>query len=259
MRIVQAFLSVYYAQIAEYRAEIFFWILSGIFPFILMGVWVKASESGQFGLVPLDFARYFFCVYIVRQLNVVWVIFEFERDVLEGRLSPRLLQPIDPVFHPLFRHLAERAIRIPFLLALSLIFFALYPDALWIPSATNILLFIPIVSLSFLLRFINQYTFSLLILWVERAIAIEQVWFILYLFLSGVIAPYNVFPDAIREILYWTPFPYYVYFPAALLVGLPVPHIGRGILIMLAWMAIFYITNRWLWRQGLKQYSAMGA
>jgi ABC-2 type transport system permease protein len=55
-----------------------------------------------------------------------------------------------------------------------------------------------------------------------------------------------------------TPFPYGVYFPAAILVGLPV-NIIPGLAIIAFWMTLFFIVNRWLWRKGLKQYSGMGA
>jgi ABC-2 type transport system permease protein len=33
----------------------------------------------------------------------------------------------------------------------------------------------------------------------------------------------------------------------------------RGILVMLGWILLFFLWNRWLWRKGLKQYSGMGA
>ena len=56
----------------------------------------------------------------------------------------------------------------------------------------------------------------------------------------------------------WTPFPYMIHFPASILIGLPV-NVGRGLLIMLDWIIIFWFLNRWLWRKGLKQYSGMGA
>ncbi|HEY9669095.1 MAG TPA: multidrug ABC transporter permease, partial [Coleofasciculaceae cyanobacterium] len=107
-----AFLSVYYAHMMEYRAELFLWALSGTLPLILMGVWTKASQSGQFGLAPADFARYFLTVFLVRQFNVVWVVWEFEKEVVQGKLSPRLLQPIDPVWHHVAAHLSERVARL---------------------------------------------------------------------------------------------------------------------------------------------------
>ena len=258
IRKAQAFLSVYYAYMLEYRAELFLWALSGTLPLIMMGVWTKASQSGRFGLEPGDFARYFLMVFLVRQVTTVWVIWEFEREVVEGRLSSRLLQPIDPVWHHIARHLSERLARLPFSFVLVGLFFLLYPQAIWLPSLSRVLLFVLVLVLAFALRFLIQYTFALFAFWTERASAIEQFWFLFFLFLSGIIAPLQVFPPVVREVALWTPFPYLVHFPAAILIGLPVD-IVRGILVMLGWGLLFFIWNRWLWRRGLKQYSGMGA
>ncbi len=252
------FLSVYYAHMVEYRAELFLWALSGTLPLILMGAWTEASQGGQFGLEPTDFARYFLTVFIVRQFNVVWVVWEFEKEVVEGRLSPRLLQPIDPVWHHVAGHLSERLARLPFTLALVGLFFLLYPQAIWLPNLASFLLFSIVLGLAFALRFLMQYTFALFTFWTERASAIEQFWFLFYLFLSGMIAPLEVFPPIVREVALWTPFPYLIHFPAAILIGLPVD-IVRGVLVMLGWSSLFFVLNRWLWRKGLKQYSGMGA
>jgi ABC-2 type transport system permease protein len=68
----------------------------------------------------------------------------------------------------------------------------------------------------------------------------------------------DVFPDLIRAIALWTPFPYMVYFPAAILVGKEV-NIWQGLGVMAGWMGIAFILNRWLWHRGIKQYSGMGA
>ncbi|MBE9040062.1 ABC-2 family transporter protein [Oscillatoriales cyanobacterium LEGE 11467] len=258
LKTIVTLLSTYYAYVLEYRAELFFWVLSGSLPFILMGIWMKASATGQFGLSPVEFARYFLAAFIVRQFNVVWVIWDFEKEVVEGKLSPRLLQPIDPGFHHLAGHASERVARLPFIFGLVLLFFTLYPESLWFPTVENTLCAMAIVPLVFLFRFLVQYTFALLTFWIERASAVEQLWLLPYFFLSGLVAPLEMFPDAVREVVMWTPFPYFVYFPASILVGLPV-NVGRGLVVILAWMAIFWVLNRWLWRQGLKQYSGMGA
>ncbi|MBD3880348.1 ABC-2 family transporter protein [Phormidium tenue FACHB-886] len=257
-RTAKTLLFVYYAYMLEYRAELFFWVLSGSLPIILMGVWVQASQQGQFGLSPLDFVRYFIAVFFVRQFSIVWVIWEFEREIVEGKLSFRLLQPLDPGWHHFASHLAERLARLPFAVALLVLFFVLYPQAAWAPSLTQILLCILAVTLAFILRFVSQYAFAMMAFWIERANAIESFWFLFYLFLSGLIAPLEVFPPLVRQIALWTPFPYLIDFPASILVGLPV-NLGQGFLAMLGWIAVFWVLNRWLWRRGLKQYSGMGA
>ncbi len=258
MRKARTILLAHYAHMLEYRAEIFLWALSNSLPIILMGVWIEASQSGDFSLSPIDFARYFFAVFIVRQLTTIWVIWEFEREILEGRLSLKLLQPIDPVWHHVARHVAEKMTRLPLILLFCGLFFLLYPDAAWIPEFKNFLLSIIAIALAFTLQFSIQYTFAMLAFWTERANAIQQFWFLFYIFLSGTIAPLEVFPDRVRQVVAWTPFPYVMHFPAALLMGLPVDVI-KSILIIIAWTTLFVVVNRWLWRKGLKQYSGMGA
>lgn len=258
IRKTRVLLLVYYAYMVEYRAELLFWMLSGSLPLILMGVWVEASQEEQFGLSAVEFVRYFLAVFLVRQFTVVWVVWEFEREVVEGKLSPRLLQPLDPGWRHFAGHFAERFARLPFAIILVVFFFALYPQAFWIPSSANFLLFLLAVNFAFVLRFLMQYTFAMFAFWIERASAIEQFWFLFYLFLSGMIAPLEMFPTEVREIVLWTPFPYLIYFPASLLIGLPTDII-RSFLAMTGWSLLFFGLNRWLWRQGLKHYSGMGA
>jgi ABC-2 type transport system permease protein len=251
-------LLAHYAYMLEYRAEIFLWALSNSLPIILMGVWLEASQKSNFGLSTVDFARYFFSVFLIRQFTTIWVIWEFEREVIEGQLSFRLLQPLDPVWHHVARHLAEKMTRIPLIIVFVGLFFLLYPEAIWIPKLSNLLLSTIAIILAFILRFTIQYVFAMLAFWTERASAIQQFWFLFYLFLSGSIAPLEVFPANVRQIVEWTPFPYMMHFPAALLIGLPV-NIFKSVLIIFGWTILFYILNRWLWRKGLKQYSGMGA
>ncbi|MDX2096457.1 MAG: ABC-2 family transporter protein [Leptolyngbyaceae cyanobacterium bins.59] len=258
LRVIRTLLSVQYAYMLEYRAELLLWVLAGVLPFILMGAWMQAAQGGQFGLTPLEFARYFLATFIARQFSIVWVIWEFEREVVEGKLSPRLLQPIDPGWYHFTSHISERVARLPFAIALVIIFFLIYPQAFWIPSLQGSLLFTLSVLLAFGLRFIMQYTFAMFAFWIERARAIEEFWFLLYLFLSGLIAPLELFPPVVREIVLWTPFPYMIHFPAALLVGIPVD-VGRSLFVIFLWSSAFLVLNRWLWRKGLKQYSGMGA
>lgn len=138
LHLIKVLISVYYAYMVEYRAELLFWVLSGTFPLILMGVWAEAARSGQFGLEPVEFVRYFLAVFLVRQFTVVWVVWEFEREVVEGRLSPNLLQPIDPVWRHFFSHVAERFARLPLAAVLIGLFFLLYPEAIWLPSFRTI-------------------------------------------------------------------------------------------------------------------------
>lgn len=258
LRKLSTLVSVYYAYMLEYRAEIVLWMLSGVLPFILMAVWMSAASQHNYGFSPVEFARYYLAVFLTHQMIAVWVIWEFEEDVLYGHLSHYLLQPMDPIWRYVSTHLAERLSRFPFLLLLIITFFLIYPGALWIPSIGDVVLFLLIVNLAFALRFLIQYSIAMLAFYVERVVAFEDLHFLVFLFLSGYVAPLELFPDAVREIVLWTPFPYMISFPVNLLLGREVDLV-RGLLVMGGWFAVILAVNRLLWRRGLARYSAMGA
>ncbi len=249
---------MYLALWTEYRAEIYLWTLAGILPLILMGVWSEASKGGAFGLMPRDFVRYFLAVFVVRQLTVVWVIWDFEELVVKGTLSPLLLQPIDPGWRYALGHATERISRLPFMLVVLGVGFLLYPHAFWVPDLRHLLLGLGATLVALAVRFVMQYAVAMLSFWSERATAIEELWYLFFLFLSGMVAPLDVFPPLARRIAELTPFPHMLYLPAELLVGHD-PPLTKPALVMAAWGVGAFVVYRLLWRRGLRRYSAMGA
>ncbi|MEB3271533.1 MAG: multidrug ABC transporter permease, partial [Synechococcus sp.] len=65
-------------------------------------------------------------------------------------------------------------------------------------------------------------------------------------------------PPAVRRLALATPFPWMVDFPARLLAGEPVNG-ALGFGAIAAWCLLLWPFSRWLWRAGLRRYSAMGA
>ena len=121
--------------------------------------------------------------------------------------------------------------------------------------------FVLAITLTFLMRFCVQYAFAMLAFWTERAHAVEQLWYLPYLFLSGLLIPLDNFPPGLREaLLTYTPFPYLIHFPSKVLMGgMAWDAILQGYAITAAWAVIFFGVHQVLWRVGLRKYSAMGA
>ncbi len=261
LRRVVALLGVHYDEMLEYRAELVLWMLSGSLPLILMGVWMQTAASRPMALQPIDFARYFIVLWLVRQATAVWVIYNFEAAVVEGRLSQRLLQPIDPGWHDFTEHVAERLARLPFLVALVGLFALLYPEAVWLPRPAALATGLALTAGAFMTRFAVQYTLAMVAFWSERASALQQLWFLFYIFLSGLMAPLTLFPPSVRTFAELTPFPYLVYMPTAAFLDSPAfpVDVGRAALVLTGWFVCFAVLNRWLWRRGLRRYSGMGA
>ncbi len=260
--------SVQAAYMAEYRAEIALWALSGLLPFIMLAVWGQAEQrSGTLvapGFGPAELARYFLCAFVVRQFTVVWVVWQFEEDSLQGRLACQLLQPLHPLWRHLAAHYAEQATRLPFVLLIASGFLLLQPSAFHWPEPQRLLLALLAVGLAFAIHFLLQSLIACLCFWSERAAALERLLYVPYLFLSGLVAPLQALPPGWQRAALATPFPYLIGFPAQLLAALPEISLqpfslATGFGVMLLWLGSLWLLLRLLWRAGLRRYSAMGA
>ena len=257
-RVARALLGSQYALMLEYRAEIALWALSGVLPLIMLGVWSGSGAAAAAGLSAQQLSHYFLAAFVVRQFTVVWLIQVFEDDALQGRLSPFLLQPLSPLWRYLAAHFSEQASRIPFVAVMLLAVGLAAPGLLWLPSAGTLLLGILAIVAAFLLRFLLQVLVTTLCFWSERAAALDRLLMIPYLFLSGIVAPLDTFPPGVRRLALATPFPWMVDFPARLLAGEPV-NVALGFGAIAAWCLLLLPIGHWLWRAGLRRYSAMGA
>ncbi len=258
LRLARVLLSVQYAYMLEYRAEIALWALSGLLPLIMLALWSGAAAAADLSLSPAELNRYFLAAFVVRQFTVVWVIHVFEEDALQGRLSPYLLQPLHPFWRYLAAHIAEQATRVPFVLAIVLAVWLLGAGASGWPPPSTWLLGLLLIHLAFLLRFLLQSVITMACFWSERAAALDRLLLIPYLFLSGLVAPLEAFPPGLRRLAAATPFPSMVDFPARLLSGGEVDLLG-GLATLAAWMALLLPLYLLLWRAGLRRYAAMGA
>jgi ABC-2 type transport system permease protein len=269
-RLARVLLSTQYAHMLEYRAEIALWALSGLVPLLMMALWIHQADGAgapgapgaaggeALGLGRLELARYFLSAFVVRQFTIAWVVFAFEEDALQGRLSPFLLQPLHPLWRYLTAHLAEQATRVPFVAGLAGVFLLMVPWAFWVPSPGRLLLSVLATGLAFAVNFLLQCLIAVLCFWSERASALERLHTLAMLFLSGLMAPLEVFPPAMRQLASWTPFPWIIHFPATLLAGVA-GDVAGGFAALVGWLALLLPLVLLLWRAGVRRYAAMGA
>ena len=236
-RIARVLLSTQYATMLEYRAEIALWALSGVLPLIMLGVWQGSGAGAAAGWSNQALSRYFLAAFLVRQFTVVWLIHVFEEDLLQGKLSPQLLQPLHPLWRHLAAHVAEQVTRLPFVALMLGLVALLQPAALPQPTLLPLLFGLLAITAAFVLRFCLQIILTMACFWSERAAALDRLLLIPYLFLSGLVAPLNTYPPALRALAEATPFPLMVDFPARLLAGEPVA-VAAGFGAIAAWCAL---------------------
>jgi ABC-2 type transport system permease protein len=133
-------------------------------------------------------------------------------------------------------------------------------DARFEPEPWQLLAFIPALILAMALRFIVEWGVGVFAFWITRMGALLQAYFVLVLFLSGQVAPLELFPEPIQIAATVLPFRWMVAFPVDLALGrLDATAVLTGFLAQIAWIAIALVLLRIGWRAGIRRYAAVGA
>lgn len=252
-----------FAAMLQYRAALAIWMIGHVLePLVYLVVWSVAARSGGGsvgGYAPPDLAAYFIVLMLVNHVTCTWIMYEYEYRVREGILSQTLLRPIHPIHADIADNLTSKLISLPGLLlaaaAMTWIFQPAFHLSPWALAAA-----VPALMLAFVLRFLLEWTLALAAFWTTRVSALNQLYFAALLFLSGQLAPLSLMPAPVRVAATVLPFRWMVSFPVELSLGRLTP--GQALLglgVQTAWAALAVVLMRWVWRAGLRAYTAVGA
>ncbi len=250
-------------SMVQYRASLIIWMIGHVLePLVYLIVWSIVSNSGGGSVgdyTTRDFAAYFIVLMLVNHVTYTWIMYEFEYRVREGSLSFALLKPVHPIHSDIADNVSSKLITLPFMIliavGLSALFHPTFSAASW-----AIPVFVPALFLAFLVRFLLEWTLAQAAFWTTRVSAINQTYFIVMLFLSGQIAPLTLLPGPVRIAATILPFRWIVSFPVEILLGrLTLSETLMGLGVQAAWLVMSLVLIRFVWRAGLRVYSAVGA
>lgn len=247
----------------QYRASLIIWLLGTVLePTIYLVVWrtiARSSGGAVGGYSAADFAAYFLVLMIVNHLTFSWIMWEYEYRIRQGIFSPLLLRPIHPIHKDIADNLAYKLITFPVLLPAA-IALALTFGAEFVVTPWAIVAFIPALLLAFLVRFLIEWTLAMSAFWTTRTGAVNQMYFVVSLFLSGQVAPLDLLPAPIRAAATILPFRWTVSFPVELALGRLTPQGAvAGLAAQVGWLLGSLILLGLVWRVGVRRYSGVGA
>ena len=105
--------------------------------------------------------------------------------------------------------------------------------------------------------FTLQYLLGLLAFWLEETWMLRVIATIVSSFLSGAFIPLELYPKAVTNILEYTPFPWLTFYPVKIFMGEMTLQF-QSILVLFFWVALFAFFNHWVWKRGLRLYTAAG-
>jgi ABC-2 type transport system permease protein len=251
------------ATMFAYRASLLIWTIGQVLePLVYLIVWsiVSNASGGSIGdYTTSQFAAYFILLMLVNLVTYTWIMYEFEYNIREGALSFALLKPVHPIHSHIADNISSKLITTPFMILVAAGLTALFhPSISTTPWA--IALFFPALFLAFAARFLLEWTLAQAAFWTTRVSAINQVYFVVMLFLSGQFMPLALLPFPVRVVSYLLPFRWLISFPIELVSGrLTLNQALLGLGAQALWLAVSYVIFRLVWRAGVKVYSAVGA
>lgn len=252
------------AAMVQYRAELVIWLIGHVLePLVYLAVWSTVAGLSGGGSVggygSGDFAAYFITLMLVNHVTYTWIMWEYEYRVRYGALSFALLRPVHPIHADIADNLTSKIVTLPLILAAAAVLALAFRPTFHVTvggavgCAASLLL-------AFGLRFLMEWILALAAFWTTRVSAVNQVYFLATLFLSGQMAPLSLLPRPLQLAASILPFRWITSFPVELLLGRLAPGEAlRGIGVQAAWLALFLLLLRFAWRAGVRRYSAVGA
>jgi len=182
------------------------------------------------------------------------------REIREGTLKRYLIQPMDMIGYLLVYRVAHKVtyIVMSFLPYAALFFicrgfFHGFPDALTLAAYALSLV------LSFLVGFFFEASVGMVGFWFLEVTSLLYIVMTLNFFISGHMLPLDLLPWPWADLLKFLPFQYMAYFPAVVFLRrVQGTKLLVHLALELAWVVVFMLLARGLYRLGLRRYSAFG-
>ena len=248
-----------------YRLNFVLWRLRNVLRILMtFFLWnsVFSSNTNVFGYSKEQMLAYVFLVLLITS----FVMSAPSNDnvggeISDGTLNNFLIKPIGYLRYWLTRDWASKLLNMLFAFFEFFLLWSLFRPQIYLSqSPVQLSLGIVLILISSLMYYLITKLVISIAFWTP-----ENTWglmFIVLVFmeiLAGSIFPLDLLPKSIITLLQFTPFPYMIYYPIAILVG----RIDTGVAVRILFQALALLSiSYWLaikvWKKGLKNYAAVG-
>jgi ABC-2 type transport system permease protein len=248
------------SEVVAYRAEFLVWILTTNMPLVMLAIWHAVAADGPVGRFDQRaFTAYYLGILAVRLLTSNWAVWQLSMEIRDGTLSAKLLRPIHPIFALAADHLSAVPMRAAVISPVVVILLATGWDRLLRHDPVLLLVLLASLVGAWLLIFFSMVLMGSLSFFVESALGIFELWLGVHAILSGYLVPLEALPRWVRGAADVLPFRFMLGFPVETLVGLLDRHEALWALaVQWGYVALFGVAALWVWRVGLRQFSAFG-
>lgn len=264
LKIYQRLWLINWAEQWQYRANLVMYLLYGLVsPVVYLSVWraIASSQGAVNGLTVNDFTTYYLTLLIVDKLTSEITIHILAWKIQDGTLSNDLLRPVNPVLtNSLVYNLAFKVLTFLALIPIWGLLFLLFRPDFSSVTLFNVALSLPAITLGFALNFLIGAIITCVGFWTTRVYGLAEFTWAFYIVLGGTFVPLDLLPAFVQTVAHILPFQLFIYFPIQLILGrLDGAAIAWNFLLQGGWLLVAALGFRWIWREGLKRFSAVGA
>jgi ABC-2 type transport system permease protein len=249
-----------------YRADFFLGTVLRFLPVLTTillweAIYAGSGQDELSGFRRKEMIAYLLLIHISRMFSSMpGLAAGITQDIREGTLKKYLLQPIDLLGYLLSYRMAHKAAYIATsALPYALLFFLCRSYFQSLPDITTLAAYLASLLMAFLVGFFFEASIGMIGFWFLEVTSLLYIVMTVNFVISGQMFPFDLLPPFWASLLRSLPFQYMAYFPATVFLG---KIAGRDLLYGLAleavWALAFIILARWLYRRGLRRYSAFG-
>ena len=245
-----------------YRARYYVGVLTYVFNvavyyFIWRAVFQHADRV--VGLTLPEMTTYVAVGWAIRSFYFNEIDRDLGTQVTEGRLAMNLIRPVDFQLAMVADAAGQSAFRaVLFSLPISIVLAILFPLRPP-PSVAAGALFLLSAILSFFLMAGLNFLVGLLAIRSKSILGILRAKYLVLELLSGLLIPTTLFPEPLRTILLYSPFPHINFTPATLYLGKATGLEALRLLALQAgWTAVLLGVGQWAWRKSRLRITIQG-
>ncbi len=245
----------------NYRAETMLWQIIELIPILSMVfVWLAMNQKQVGGYSLAQIITYYFLSLVISRFISYHFSDYLAQQIRTGEISAYLMKPIQFIRIAFVDSFTRTMIRfgilfIPLLIALWLLF-----QSYWIiPQLSSVGWFILLIIMANLICFLLEMILLSLAFFFKSIDGLKHAQWMFESVLGGATIPLTFLPSWLQTISQWLPFKLLYYLPISVFLGqVNQEQIYLSLFQSLAWLLILGLLLLYLWKQGLKRYSAVG-
>jgi ABC-2 type transport system permease protein len=248
-----------------YRWNFFMRACFGLFPLLgTVFIWAAIFKERGSGINQYDYGSIIFYFLLVLFLDSLITPTDDEwqvaSDIRDGLINNFLVKPINYLTYRFCIFASSRLLYTVVTFPVLVLVFSAFRHYLRWPSRPEVwVCSLVSIGMAAFLQFFISFCVATLAFWM---LEISTVVFILYsfeYFLSGHLFPLGLMPVAFQKIVNWSPFPYELYFPVAVLQQkITGGAVYQGLAVQAFWVGFMFLAARFCWARGLRKYQAVG-